>query len=91
MDKIKLASELVKLARVLVAMGDEEFIADQLVNAWEASNEREMIRHLASETAYSAAELKPLVYKWYGDVRLRTKMERASTTEFERWILSELA
>jgi len=91
MDNQKIARRLIGLAKELVgAVSDEEFIADQLVNAWEFSSPDEMTRHLASETGYSRSQLKPLVNKWYDDVRLRMKVDMMSKSTFEAWILSEL-
>ena len=78
-----------RLART-ATMGDERFIADQLVNAWEFNSEREMLGHLVANTKYDETKLKAVVAKWYGDVRFRMKMELARTTEWVRWLKSEL-
>ena len=44
---------------------DKEFIADQLVNAWEHNSEKEMFSHLAKQTKVDKAALKKVVHAWY--------------------------
>lgn len=71
-------------------ISDEEFIADQLNNAWEATPEDEMIDHLTRNTKYSRSKISRLVKKWYDDHRLRMKMDLARKWEWEDWLLKEL-
>lgn len=90
MNRTEIARELVAVAKILSAAKDEEFIADQLVNAWEHMSEREMVKHLASSTKYSEANLKKFVDKWYDDFEFRMEMDLARTSQWVRLLKSEL-
>ena len=90
MNKQKVAKELLKLAKQIVSNKDNEFIADQLLNAWDSMNEKEMINHLAKNTDYSKSKLKKIVDDWYDDVSLRMKMDLARASDWDKWIKKEL-
>ena len=90
MNNHKVAKQLLGLAKAILAMSDEEYIADQLNNAWEHMSERQMLKHLALETKYDEDDLKHLIGKWYDDVGLRMKMELSRTSEWVKWIRKEL-
>lgn len=87
----KMADEDEKSEPKVAATSDEEFIADQLNNAWEVTPEREMVDHLAKETKYSKSALRRVVKKWYDDSQLRRKMELARTTVWIDWLEKELS
>ena len=85
-----ISGELVRIAKTLVAMSDEELIADQLVVMWNKMSEGELIRHLAGETRYHKAALYPLVERWYSDSGLRRKMSRMPINQLSKWVKEEI-
>ena len=66
---------------------DYEFIADQLINAWEFMGEAEMLEQL-SQTPFDIDKLQKLINIWYNDYKLRFNMELIPQDEFEIWLKS---
>ena len=67
---------------------DYEFIADQLINAWEFMGEAEMLEYLSQEIGVNDTRLQKIVNEWYNDVNLRMRMELIPQDEFEIWLKS---
>ena len=65
---------------------DYEFIADQLINAWEFMGEAEMLEYLSQEIGVNDTRLQKIVNEWYNDVNLRMRMELSSQEEFIVWL-----
>lgn len=66
------------------------FIADQLVNAWEHSSEKELVNHLHKETKVEKKQLASAVKEWYKDHKLRTKLSMGNTKDIRRWLETHL-
>ena len=61
-----------ELQKVLKENHEEDFIADQLVNAWEENSPNEMFQHLSGQVkGVDKNKLKKLVDDWYKDSRRR--------------------
>ena len=69
---------------------DYEFIADQLINAWEFMGEAEMLEQL-SQTPFDIDKLQKLINIWYNDARLRMRLELIDQDQFEIWLKTIIA
>lgn len=57
-----------------VSIQDIKILKDQLFNAWEHLDSKEMFKHLAKETNFNKKELKAFVDSWYENDKRRNKL-----------------
>ena len=80
-------SNMCKIAKYLSggSLKDKDIIADQLINAWEHSDEQEMYEHLVENTHVDNKKLKQLVDDWYKNNRRRNNVQMFKE-DIDDWI-----
>jgi len=90
----KLISDVVKYVmskkNVISKLNDYEYLADQLINSFEYMDEKEMLKHILSETKFDKIKLKKLIDTWYDDVLLRMKIGIKRTNDIVKWLKEQL-